>query len=171
MREAHRLPVTACLSVDDAEKELWRALSDGRLVAEALDAEGRLVDVPQREWSYLKLFEDGKRDVLTYGPLDNHQPFTSLKLKRDDLRRIWPATPPTSKGETDCRKWLISLMAASPKKKPKSKLALLKEAQTKFRGLGKRGFDHAWKSALEETGASTWGMAGAPRKESNHRTS
>jgi hypothetical protein len=84
------LPASWCMSVLAAEKALWRALSDGHLVAEALSRDGKPVDIPQREWSYLKLFEDGKRDVLRYEVLDRDEPFTEVKLKRDDLLRLWP---------------------------------------------------------------------------------
>jgi hypothetical protein len=49
--------------------------------------------IPQREWSYLKLFEDGKRDVLRYDVLDRTEPFTDVKFKRDDLLRLWPESP------------------------------------------------------------------------------
>jgi hypothetical protein len=58
-----KLPLTRLMSVADAEEELWRALSEGRLVAEARDANGGPVDIPEREWTYLKLFEERKRDV------------------------------------------------------------------------------------------------------------
>ena len=84
------LPASWCMSVPEAEKALWRALSDGHLVAEALSRDGKPVDIPEREWSYLKLFEDGKRDVLRYDVLDRDDPFTAVKLKRDDLLRLWP---------------------------------------------------------------------------------
>ena len=69
---------------------VWRALSDGHLVAEALSRDGKPVEIPEREWSYLKLFEDGKRDVLKYEVLDRDSPFIEVKLKRDDLLRLWP---------------------------------------------------------------------------------
>jgi hypothetical protein len=88
------LPSTARLPVAEAERELWEALGDERLAAAALDSNGRPVEVPAREWSYLKLFEDGKRDVLKYDAHDRGCPYTGVKLKRDDLLRLWPATPP-----------------------------------------------------------------------------
>lgn len=85
------LPETFQMPVREAEKALWRALSDGHLTAEALNENGRPVDIPAREWSYLKLFEDGKRDVLRYDALDRRDPFTEVKLRRDDLITLWPA--------------------------------------------------------------------------------
>ena len=321
-RQKRQLPHTTCMSVGEAEKDLWRALSEGQLVAEALDDHGKPVDIPQREWSYLKLFEDGKRDVLKYEPLDRNEPFTNLKLKRDDVRSLWPEVrtisvdvetldlgsitpehisamhsgeshvplcvaiawvatkggssfieirndvawqrgakdllqrvasgkievigracdddidrelpcvsfsrirvlplaptaltdisltassyidcefsdsigncddrlfqrgqphptwtrialkrtdvlqywpvpPASNKGELGCREWLKSLMMASPAEKTKPKAAFLTEAQMKFAKLGPRRFNAAWARAIEETGATAWGRAGAPKK-------
>jgi hypothetical protein len=85
------LPPFRRMSVPEAETALWRALSDGLLVAEGKNDQGRPVDIPEREWSFLKLFEDGKRDALKYDPLDTREPFTNVRLKRDDLLRLWPA--------------------------------------------------------------------------------
>jgi hypothetical protein len=87
----NELPPSRQMSVSDAEKALWRALSDGHLVAEAQNDDGKPMDIPQREWSYVKLFEDGKRDALKYDPLDRREAFHNIRLKRDDLLRLWPA--------------------------------------------------------------------------------
>ena len=84
------LPATKQMSVNDAEQELWRALSEGKLIAEGLDANGKPTDIPTREWPFLELYEDGRRDVLKYDALDRQAPFTRVHLKRDDLMRIWP---------------------------------------------------------------------------------
>jgi hypothetical protein len=85
------LPPTRQMTVGKAEEALWRALSDGHLIAEALNDHGKPVDIPAREWSYLKLFEDGGRDVLRYDALDRRDPFTDVKLRRDALVTLWPA--------------------------------------------------------------------------------
>jgi hypothetical protein len=47
------------------------------------------VEIPQREWPYLHLFEEQESDVLKYGALDAKPAFTDVKLKRDDLQRVW----------------------------------------------------------------------------------
>jgi hypothetical protein len=91
LKAREELPPTFQMPVREAEEVLWRALSDGHLTAEALNEDGRPVDIPAREWSYLKLFEDGKRDALRYGALDRRDPFTEVKLRRDDLIVLWPA--------------------------------------------------------------------------------
>jgi hypothetical protein len=93
LKAKDELPPSRRITVPEAEKALWQALSDGHLAAEALNSERQPVDVPQREWSYLKLFEDGKRDVLRYDALDRQASFTNAKLKRDDLLRLWPSIP------------------------------------------------------------------------------
>src|SRR5262249_26890884 len=96
LKAKEELPATFQMPVREAEKALWRALSDSHLAAEALNEGGRPVDIPAREWSHLKLFQDGERDVLRYDPLDRRDPFTEVKLRRDDLITLWPAaqTPP-----------------------------------------------------------------------------
>ena len=81
------------MSVREAQQALWRALSDEHLVAEGLDIEDRPTDIPSREWSYLKLYEDGKKDVLRYDASDRREPFKNVKLRRDDLLRLWPPVP------------------------------------------------------------------------------
>ena len=87
-----KLPATRQMSLADAERELWQALSEGRLVAEGFDENGRPVDIPEREWAYLKLFEERKRDALKYDALDRREPYTRVSLKRDDVLRLWPRT-------------------------------------------------------------------------------
>lgn len=87
------LPATWQTSIGGAERALWHALADGYLTAEAMTPERQPVDIPAREWSYLKLYEDGKRDVLRYDALVRREPFREVKLKRNDLLRLWPPIP------------------------------------------------------------------------------
>ena len=97
------LPPTTRLSVTDAEGALWDALGNQQLVAEALDSSGIPVDVPPREWSYLKLFEEGKRDSLKYDVLDRVNPYREVKLRRHDVLRLWPPPEqPQAEPETHC---------------------------------------------------------------------
>jgi hypothetical protein len=91
LKRRNSLPETARLSVAKAEEVLWEALGVECLVAEALDANGRPTAVPAREWSYLKLFEERKRDVIKYDALDRTPPYTEVKFKRVDVLRLWPA--------------------------------------------------------------------------------
>ena len=83
-------PPSRQMSVRDAEKALWQSLENGHLVAEALNSSGSPVDIPQREWSYLKLFEEWDRDTLKFDALGNPETYSHVKLKRDDLLRVWP---------------------------------------------------------------------------------
>jgi hypothetical protein len=162
------LPSAARMTVAAAEQELWHALADSQLNAEALDETGKPVDVPSREWGYLKRFEEGNREVLKYGPLDSRPRFTQVNLKSRDLMRLWPSTPATMKAEHNCARWLAQQMAQSPTKRPKSRAAFWTDAKRQFRGLAKRQFDRAWDKAVAETGAENWSKAGRPK--SNHRT-
>lgn len=83
-------PKSPYVSVSDAQRALWQALSEGELVAEALTDAGKPVDIPQREWSYLKLFEERGADVLKLDALDREAAYSKINLKRDDILRLWP---------------------------------------------------------------------------------
>ena len=89
LRSTRTLPVTAQMTVSEAEKELFAALAAARIVAIAKDATGNVVDIPQREWPYLQLFEEQERDVLKHDALDRAAAFSEIKLPRDDLKKIW----------------------------------------------------------------------------------
>ena len=82
------------MSAREAEAILWQALSDGKLIAEGLNEQSKPVDIPAREWSYLKLFEERERDVLKYEALDR-EVFSSVRLKRDNILTLWPQLPTT----------------------------------------------------------------------------
>jgi hypothetical protein len=85
---------TMQMPVREAEASLWRALSDGLVVAIALDPRGKPLDIPQRDWAYLKLFEERNHDALKYNALDPEQPFTETKIPRDDILKLWPRVAP-----------------------------------------------------------------------------
>jgi len=84
-----KLPPTSQMSIAKAEKELFAALAAGHLGAIAKDDAGRVVEVPQREWPYLKLFEEQESDVLKHNALDATPAFTEIKFWRKDLQRLW----------------------------------------------------------------------------------
>lgn len=169
MRHLGRMP-SAEFTPAKAEEELWRALADDRLKAEGFDRTGMLVEIPSREWEHLKLFEDGKRDVLRYDALDREEPFKNVRFRRIDLLRLW--APPSAKASSEvrCRRWLADLMRESPER-PKSKSKFKAEALKKFRPISARQFLKAWDAAIEETRAFDWKKVGRPPKKSNHRTS
>jgi hypothetical protein len=79
------------MPVDAAERTLWQELSENHLSAEALDTKERPVEIPDREWSYLHLFEENEKDVLKYRSCDITCAFSEVKFKRDDLLRLWPS--------------------------------------------------------------------------------
>jgi hypothetical protein len=86
---ARSLPSTRQMTVSKAEKQLFAALAAGRIVAIAKDAAGNGVEIPQREWPYLQLFEEQERDVLKHDALDRAAAFSEIKLGRDDLKKVW----------------------------------------------------------------------------------
>lgn len=169
MRHLGQLPPTVEFTPTQAEEELWRALSDDRLKGEGFDRNGTLVEIPAREWEHLKLFEDGKRDVLRYDALNREEPFKDVRFRRIDLVRLWPASSPKANSEIQCRYWLASLMRESPER-PKPKKEFQTEALKKFNPMSARQFVRAWDAAMEETKAFGWKKVGRPRAISNHRT-
>ena len=82
------LPSTTRMTVSQAEKQLFAALAAGRIKAIAKDAAGNVVDIPQREWPYLQLFEENERDVLKRGVLDPPA-FSEIKFERSVLKEVW----------------------------------------------------------------------------------
>ena len=61
------------------------------------------------------------------------------------------------------REWLEAEMNASPSRNPKgTKSAWKDEAQRRFNVTG-RGFDTAWKLAIQSSGAKAWSRAGRRR--------
>jgi hypothetical protein len=70
MRTRETLPSAAHMTIGEAEKTLFKALAAGKLVAVAKDKRGNIVEVPQREWPYLQLFEEGEQDVLKHEALE-----------------------------------------------------------------------------------------------------
>ena len=85
------LPLSTKMTIDEADKELFRALGDNaQLVAVGKDETDKPVNIPSREWPYLTLFEERREDVLKYEPLDRQPAFCEVKLKRSDIQRLWP---------------------------------------------------------------------------------
>jgi hypothetical protein len=85
------VPSTAVMTIREAEAALWHASSEGRLIAEGINADGSVVEIPSREWAYLQWREEAGRDVLRY-ETSRTEPFTAVTLRRSDLLRLWPVT-------------------------------------------------------------------------------
>jgi hypothetical protein len=84
------VPSTAVMTIREAEAALWRVLSEGHLIATGFNTEGVVVEIPSREWAYLRLRKEGGRDVLRYDDISRPEPYTALKLEQSDLLRLWP---------------------------------------------------------------------------------
>jgi hypothetical protein len=145
-------------------------LSEGRLKAEGFDRGSAIVEIPADEWTHLKLFEELDEDVLKYNALDD-QPYTKVRLRRDDLLRLWPRHGGVAKSELECRRWLVGLIRESPNERPKPKERFQTEAQKKFKNLSARQFLRAWDIAVEEVPGNVWSKRGRPKAKSNHRAS
>jgi hypothetical protein len=167
LRVRGNVPLTAVMTIQEAEAALWRALSEGHLMAEGVDADGAVVEVPSREWAHLRLFNDSGRETLRYVH-SRTEPFTAVTLRRSDLLRLWPEPPVTAKTATACREWLIREMQASPDAKPKSKTEFFQDAKQKF-AISRRSFESSWRLAIEKTGATAWSAAGRRSKKSNRQ--
>ena len=163
LRRERQLPASACLTPREAETTLWQALSESRLKAEGFDKSGAVVEIAAREWTHLKLFEESNHDAFKYDALDNEQPYTKLRLKRQDVLDIWPREGGVAKSEHDCRRWLVAIMRESPDERPKPKRQFQTEAQRKFRNLSERQFLRAWDTAVEEAPATNWSKRGRPK--------
>jgi hypothetical protein len=94
LRREGSLPVSARLAPDQAIAELWGFLSEGRLVADGFDRDGRLVEIPAMEWSRLQLFQEDDQDVLKYHGLDCDGPYHDIELRRADVTSLWPRYVP-----------------------------------------------------------------------------
>ena len=101
MRSASQLPASAQLTPAQAIIQLWRALADEKLIAEAFDKNDVLLDVPAREWSRLALFEENHKDVLKYRNLDEGGPYHDIELRRTDVTSLWPPNLPASPSAQD----------------------------------------------------------------------
>jgi len=71
--------------------------------------------------------------------------------------------------ESACREWLIALMDASLKLRPKPKAHYQREALSKFEGLSIRSFGRAWDAAIAKT-HSHWDRPGAPKKSQHPKS-
>jgi hypothetical protein len=85
-------PSRPVMTIREAMAVLWQALSEDRLVALGFDVDGAVVEIPSREWVYLRLREEGERDVLSYDAVSQPEPFTAVTLRQSDVLRLWPVT-------------------------------------------------------------------------------
>lgn len=81
----------AVMRIPEAMVALWQALSDVDPVAVGFDAHGGVVEIPSREWPYLRLHAEEDREVLIYGTANKPEPFTAVTLRQSDVLRLWPA--------------------------------------------------------------------------------
>jgi hypothetical protein len=51
-----------------------------------------VVEIPLREWVYLRLCEEGGREILIYDGVGRPEAFTAVTVRQSDLLRRWPVT-------------------------------------------------------------------------------
>jgi hypothetical protein len=84
------VPETRQVAVAEAVQLLQRALSDGRIVAEAINEAGRPMEIPGHDWPHLKIIEEKDVDVLKFNILDAAPAYREVQLKRDAILQLWP---------------------------------------------------------------------------------
>jgi hypothetical protein len=92
LRTQGKVPSAAVMTILEAVAALWQALSKDSLIAQGFDAHGAVVEIPSREWVYLRLREERGRDVLRYDAVSRPEPFAAVTLRQSDLLRLWPVT-------------------------------------------------------------------------------
>jgi hypothetical protein len=92
MRTQGNIPSTAVMTIPEAVAALWRELSKDSVIAHGFDVHGAVVEIPSREWVYLRLREERGRDVLSYDAIGRPEPFTAVTLRQSALLRLWPET-------------------------------------------------------------------------------
>jgi hypothetical protein len=90
MRDNDSLPQAARMRPSDARDVLWQALSENKLLGEAFDRSGALIEIPARQWCRLEIFEERSGDVLKYNFIDKEEPFTEVRFRRADVMHLWP---------------------------------------------------------------------------------
>jgi hypothetical protein len=150
-----------------ARDDLLRKLKSGELQAFGIGrGESMHTPISPITWETITtFFLDEPRiqasDIGTF--LEENARFQEVRVESSKVRELWPKLPSSSKAATDCRKWLIDKMKASPAK-PKPKREFRAEALKLFDRLSVRQFDSAWDRAAQDSGAVAWTRAGRPKK-------
>jgi hypothetical protein len=94
------LPLTAKVTVAEAQKQLLAACSEGRIVAIAKDASGKVVEIPRQEFPYLNQFEEQGADVFKHDALDRQATYSEIMFSRDALKQAWGVLPEINEEES-----------------------------------------------------------------------
>jgi hypothetical protein len=164
------------LSIDEeklpeALTEIHDALVRGQIAAwSATIREPVPRELPTATWSIFEFAYEEKNGLIhtlifrPSGSIDE-RPLKDLRFKSIEIRRHWPGAgpappPPTTvAAQTECKRWLANEMRASPDR-PRPRRQVRAEAMQRFPKLSGRGFDHAWRDAINEAGAEKWSKAG-----------
>ncbi len=153
----------------DAEKLLWEALREGVLVATGRRGGADDVEeIPSVQWRDLTILDGPPRSGIPFArqrvPNVGRPVWTEVYVKRLDMREKWKADSgsgmkrkQTVAAERVCAEWLADLMRRGSREKPKT--AYFKAATDKF-SISRRGFDRAWRAAVEASGNIEWTKPG-----------
>jgi hypothetical protein len=166
------------LSIDEYKllevlPEIHAALAAGEVSSFANTSHNPVpTELPAQTWSVYELVVEEKDGLVRIFPVcssssEHEQHLLNVRVTRDDVLCTWPTQsstpippqPKTMAAENQCRRWLAAMMKTTPAQ-PRAKAVVREEALTKFRGLGKRGFDRAWDAAIRETNAEQWRAPG-----------
>jgi hypothetical protein len=158
---------------------LWIGFRDRRQVDEYVSSVRRArwygsLQVPNPEQELLTALQRGRIYAIAHGARLSREAWASTKswglpvvmFDSREVLKTWPESaqrraPGSSKAKGDCWRWLTEMMNEWPNRRPKPKGKLLAEAVTKIPGLTERGFNEAWKEAINGTGAR-WNKPGRP---------
>jgi hypothetical protein len=167
------------LSIDEERlleivPELHEALAAGEVRAWAHTPNDPVPrELPRETWAIYALAIEEPNQLLWIIPFrcsgspDDETVLNDIRLSREDILRRWPdehgrtapREPGTAGAEYACRLWLTQMMKAKLDQ-PRPKLALRREAKSRFPNLSNRAFDRAWASAISQSGAASWSAPG-----------
>ena len=138
----------------EARELVRQALAEGEITALLRTPFGERHPIPPRMWEKEPVaekvyprFEDGWMKTALE-PTVSPKPMGWIFVRKGAIAKILQSTAPagTAGAEARCRTWLESL----PVKPIPGKGDLSVQAQKKFHGLSRRGFDRAWATAAPD---------------------
>ena len=182
------------LTLPETEERLLNALRHGDLQASGRagtmrTATGEVTAMLPIQWTDLALTEDGQGFPIARS-LTAVEFWHNLLLQTSGLLKLFPPVvrpsqvflledrgtgddfsnlenqprKSTAAARTQCERWLVGLMSASPHARPAPKTEYRSQAIEMF-AVSSRSFDVAWSNAVSAT-LSNWSKAGAPKRSS-----
>ena len=77
-------------NLQDAQSDLWKLLTDGKLRAMGINTAGLIVEIPAPMWMYLRGYFDRNEYFSKDGMNGNTDSFTQVKIPQQSLRSLRP---------------------------------------------------------------------------------